>query len=66
MALTDLNQATMSISQAARILGLSGSRIRQLIDDDRIRIISSPLGRLVLADSVEELRVQRLAKASAR
>lgn len=40
--------------QAARFLGLSSTRIRQLCYENRLRFINTPLGRLIAIASLKE------------
>jgi hypothetical protein len=51
--------AYVSPSQAGRILGLSPSRVKQLVDDGSIAALSTPLGRLISRESVQALAEQR-------
>jgi hypothetical protein len=40
-------------AEAARRLGLSGSRVRQLIGEGRLAAVVTPLGRIVPVEAVE-------------
>jgi excisionase family DNA binding protein len=51
----------LSMSQAARLLGLSTARVRQLISDGQLRAERTVLGRLVDPASLNELMEQRRA-----
>lgn len=42
----------LSTQQAAELLGISGTRCRQLADAGRLETIETPLGRLYWRDSV--------------
>lgn len=48
-------------SQAARLLGLSSQRVRQLLDAGTLRAVRTPLGHLVERASVERLVTERRA-----
>ena len=52
----------VSVSQAARALGLSSDRVRQLIDSGRLKGSRSVLGRLVDPESLAALVEARLPK----
>jgi excisionase family DNA binding protein len=52
----------LTSSQAARALGLSAERVRQLAALGRLRSVQTPLGRLFDATDVEQLRRDRAAK----
>lgn len=52
---------TLTISQAARALDLSVRRVRDLIAEGKLECEHTPLGRLLSAKSVEELRAARAA-----
>ena len=49
-------------SEAARELGVTPARIRQLIASGQLACDRSPLGRLVLASSVAKLAAERRAR----
>lgn len=49
-------------SQAARAVGLSTSRLRQLRLDGQVRVIQTPYGSLYTEDSIEALIARRQAK----
>ena len=49
----------LSPSQAGRELKVSVERVRQLMEQGALEFERTPLGRLVLAASVERLRKQR-------
>lgn len=51
-------------TQAARILGVSRLRVRQLMNDGKLEYTRTPLGRLVDAQSVEARRELRVAVAA--
>ena len=53
----------LSTSQAARALGVSPERIRQLMNEGRLHYQRTPIGRLLAADAVEALRAERARKA---
>jgi excisionase family DNA binding protein len=46
-------------AQAARILGVTTQRVRQLTQDGRLIFMQTPLGRLLDRESVEQLRLAR-------
>jgi excisionase family DNA binding protein len=46
-------------SEAARRLGVSVVRVRQWADQGRLSAIRTPLGRLIEAESVERLSMDR-------
>jgi hypothetical protein len=52
----------MTSSQAARRLGLSKARVLQLCDEGALRYEPTPLGRLIAAESVEDLAKERAAR----
>ena len=62
---SQLEQPTLTPSQAARVLALSSERVRQLIRAGKLPAIMTPLGRLIPADAVEILRQEREAKNAA-
>jgi excisionase family DNA binding protein len=49
----------LSPMEAARRLGVSADRVRQLADAGRLPSRRTPLGRLFLAEDVERLRLER-------
>jgi excisionase family DNA binding protein len=49
----------LTVSQAARILGLSAERVRQLASTGRLASIVTPLGRLFAVADVERLVERR-------
>lgn len=49
----------LSVGQAARLLGLSPARVRELVDQGKLTAERTPLGRLISAKSVEALRLAR-------
>ena len=53
-------------SQAARILDVTPARVRQLIAAGQLACDRTPLGRLVLASSVERLAAERAARRAGR
>ena len=55
----------LSPAQAARELGVTPSRIRQLMAAGRLDYQWTPLGRVVDADGVKALRFERAQKAAA-
>lgn len=56
----------LSTTQAARILGLSSERVRQLMVSGKLKHQRTPIGRLIDPRSIEELRRERAAGAAAR
>ncbi len=52
---------TMTASQAARRLGLSPQRIRQLMAAGKLAFVGTPLGRLIYRADVERLAAERTA-----
>lgn len=62
---TQLDQPTLTPSQAARELGVSSERVRQLVKAGKLPAVMTPLGRLIPADAVEKLRQEREAKHAA-
>lgn len=46
-------------AQTANKLGVSGQRVRQLLDAGRLNHVKTPLGRLVDPEDVETLARQR-------
>jgi hypothetical protein len=55
-----------STGQAARSLGISAERVRQLIAAQRLSGVSTPFGWLVDPASVEQFRTERNARLAAR
>ena len=53
-------------SQAARVLDVTPARVRQLIASGQLACDRTPLGRLVLASSVESLAAERAARRAGR
>jgi excisionase family DNA binding protein len=47
-------------SEAARRLGLSGSRVRQLIAEGHLSAVVTPLGRIIAVADVEAEQARRL------
>jgi hypothetical protein len=57
---TDMRPDWLSPSEAARALRVSVSRIRQLtVVEQRLRYMSTPLGKLIAADDVARLASER-------
>jgi hypothetical protein len=54
--------AWLSLSEAGRRAGLSAGRVRQLADAGDLTCWRSPLGRLVAAEDVETLRIERAGR----
>ncbi|MCU1358017.1 MAG: hypothetical protein JWM89_3435 [Acidimicrobiales bacterium] len=52
----------LTASQAARILGLSAERVRQLATAGTLPCVETPLGRLFDADEVDRLHARRQPK----
>lgn len=50
-------------AQAARVLNVSTSRVRQLGDDGTLEVVRVPLGRLFVRQSVERVAQRRLREA---
>ena len=53
----------LSPAQATRELGVTPQRVRQLMNEGHLRHERTPIGRLVDADAVETLRIERARKA---
>ena len=53
----------LSPAQAARALHVTPQRIRQLMAEGQLHHEWTPLGRIVDADAVEALRIERSQKA---
>lgn len=53
---------SLTVSQAARLLGLSSERVRQLATSGRLASTRTPLGRLFDRDGVERLIAERANK----
>ena len=49
----------LSPAQAARVLDVTPSRIRQLMQSGALEYVRTPLGRLVDSAAVERLRLER-------
>jgi excisionase family DNA binding protein len=56
----------LTASQAARLLGLSSERVRQLARQGRLKGHDTPLGRLYDRDDVEALKRERELSRAAR
>jgi hypothetical protein len=56
----------LTSSGAAAILGVTAERVRQLCRAGELEFITTPLGRLIDAHSVERLRLQRAQRAYER
>lgn len=63
--MTTLDISWLTPSQAARLLGLSAGRVRQLADDGRLPSTRTGYGRLFAAADVEALRKEREEHAEA-
>lgn len=57
---------TVGTATAARILGVSESRIRQMANAGDLRVVSTPLGRLFDRAEIEALAARRQAAAEAQ
>lgn len=55
----------MTVAEAARALGLTPSRVRQLCDAEELRCVRSPYGRLIPVAAVGELLLKRRAAGGA-
>jgi predicted site-specific integrase-resolvase len=55
----DLMTGWLTPTQAARVLGITPLRVRQLMKDGKLDYFSTPLGRLVARESVEQRRHER-------
>jgi hypothetical protein len=53
--IVDLSR-TVSRTQAARLLEKSGERVTQLVREGRLQTVQTPIGPLILTDSVEKVR----------
>ena len=62
MANVTLEKGWLSPAQAARILGLTPTRIRQLTTSGQLRHERTAIGRLIDPEAVEALRVERERK----
>lgn len=56
----------MAPSEAARHAGVSVQRINALVDQQRLRVVRTPLGRLIRRDDVEAYRLARATRANGR
>lgn len=56
----------LTTSEAARCLGLSAERVRQLVRAGQLRAVETPLGRLFPRDEVERLAALRRQREAAR
>lgn len=54
-----MNPSLLTVSQAARALGLSSERVRQLADKGQLPAINTPLGRLFRPDDIAALARKR-------
>ena len=53
----------LSPAQAARVLGVTPQRVRQMTNEGRLRCQWTPLGRMIDFAAVEALRTERARKA---
>jgi excisionase family DNA binding protein len=53
---------TLTVGQAARELGLSETRVRELIAQGKLEAEITPLGRLISGASVESLKEARATR----
>ena len=60
----DKSEQWLSPSEAARKLGVSAQSIRLWSDAGMLKVVKTPLGRLVDAESAETLRRSRAAAQS--
>ena len=58
--------AQLSPAQAARVLDVTPSRIRQLMQSGALDYVRTPLGRLVDGAAVERLRLERERQGQSR
>ncbi len=56
----------MTPAQAARRLGLSADRVRQMVAEGKLPAVVTPLGRLLPASAVDALAAERAAKTAKR
>jgi len=59
MSVTDFATNTLTRSQAARLLGVSGEYVSHVIRLGQLPAIQTPLGKLIPADAVEDARQSR-------
>lgn len=57
--LTSLTDSMLTTGQAARELSVSADWVRKLVKQGILPAIETPLGRLIPADAVEQLRKAR-------
>ena len=55
-------ERTLSVSQAARLLGLSAARVVQLSNEGVLSCVRTPVGRLFVVEVVEKLAREREQK----
>jgi excisionase family DNA binding protein len=60
----DLRERFMSTSEAARMLGVSGQWVRQLVKQRKLRAVRGPLGYLITRASVEAEAKRRRQRAA--
>lgn len=58
----DLMTDYISPTEAARLIGVTYNRVRQLIATGRVVAIESPNGKLVLRTSAEKAAIERSAR----
>jgi len=56
----------LSPAQAARVLDVTPSRIRQMMQSGALEYVRTPLGRLVDSAAVERLRLERERQGQSR
>jgi len=64
MPVVTIPECPMTPGEAARLLGVSTTRVRQLIDAGALVGVVTPLGRVIDAGSVEKLAVARAERRS--
>ncbi len=60
------SDAWMAPSRAARLAGVSVGRIRELIDEGKLRTVQTDLGRLIRRIDVETYKQAREARLAAK
>jgi hypothetical protein len=63
--LVAVSEQLLKTGEAARQLGLSAQRVRQLVDDDAPTAVATPYGLLFRPADVEALAKRRAEKAQA-
>ncbi len=62
----DLMTGWLSPAEAARRLGVTGTRIRQMMQEGKLEFLQTPIGRIVSAASVDRLCQRYMTRCTSR